>query len=120
MPRRDFRQRIRHQVRTRVWKQDIDPSAWIASTANIDRTYPKGIHIGADCMIDEYATILAHDMSRGLYLDTFIKERARIGTRAIVMPGITVGAGAVVDPGSVVTRDVAPGERVRGNPARPV
>jgi len=36
----------------------------------------------------------------------------------MILKGIHVGAGAVIEPGSVVTRDVAPGSRVAGNPAK--
>ena len=42
-----------------------------------------------------------------------------IGGGAIILPGITIGDGAVIGAGSVVTRDVAAGETVTGNPARP-
>ena len=41
-----------------------------------------------------------------------------IGGGAIILPGVTVGDDAVIGAGSVVTRDVAPGATVRGNPAR--
>ena len=47
-----------------------------------------------------------------------IGERARIGLGSAVLRGVTVGAGAIVGPHAVVTRDVAPGERVGGVPAR--
>jgi maltose O-acetyltransferase len=41
-----------------------------------------------------------------------------IGGGAIILPGVTVGDDAVIGAGSVVTRDVAQGATVAGNPAR--
>lgn len=43
-----------------------------------------------------------------------------IGGGAIILPGVTVGDGAVIGAGSVVTRDVAAGATMAGNPARPI
>ncbi|HEY0523839.1 MAG TPA: sugar O-acetyltransferase [Stellaceae bacterium] len=43
-----------------------------------------------------------------------------IGGGAILLPGITVGDGAVIGAGSVVTKDVAAGAVVAGNPAKPI
>lgn len=43
-----------------------------------------------------------------------------VGTGAIILPGVTVGDGAVIGAGSVVTRDVPPNAIVAGNPARVV
>lgn len=47
-----------------------------------------------------------------------IKDKVWIGGGAIILPGITIGEGAVVGAGSVVTKDVKPYTIVAGNPAR--
>lgn len=47
-----------------------------------------------------------------------LKRGASIGANATILGGVTVGEGAIVGAGSVVTRDVPPGAIVRGNPAR--
>lgn len=49
-----------------------------------------------------------------------IEDNAWIGVRAVIMPGVRVGRGAVVGAGAVVTRDVPPMAVVFGNPARAV
>ena len=49
---------------------------------------------------------------------TLVKRRAAIGTGAVILPGVVIGAGATIGAGSVVTKDVADGAVVAGNPAR--
>ena len=46
-----------------------------------------------------------------------IGDGAWLGARCVVLPGVTVGAGAIVNVGSVVNKDVAPHTRVGGIPA---
>ena len=49
---------------------------------------------------------------------TVIKSKASIGSNATILCGITVGEGAVIGAGSVVTKNVDPNTVVAGNPAR--
>lgn len=49
---------------------------------------------------------------------TRVCRRASIGSGAVLLCGVTVGEGALVGAGSVVTRDVPPNAVVAGNPAR--
>ena len=51
-------------------------------------------------------------------IPTLVKRGASIGSGATIMCGVTIGERAVVGAGAVVTRDVAAGTTVVGNPAR--
>jgi acetyltransferase-like isoleucine patch superfamily enzyme len=51
-------------------------------------------------------------------LATVVERGASLGSGAVVLGGLRIGAGALVGAGAVVTRDVAPGEVVAGSPAR--
>ncbi len=53
-------------------------------------------------------------------IKTVVKRGASIGTSCTILCGITIGEGAIVGAGSVVTRDVPPHAIVAGNPARPL
>jgi acetyltransferase-like isoleucine patch superfamily enzyme len=49
-----------------------------------------------------------------------IEDDVWIGPNATILKGVRIGAGAFIEPGSVVTRDVPPRARVLGNPAQVV
>lgn len=117
---RSLTHRLADFLRRRVWGIDIPATAWIAPTALIDRTHPKGIHIGEGCVIDHEASVLAHDRTRGLAIDTWVGARTYLGPRSIVLPGVRIGEDCIVEAGAVVSRDLPDGTRVRGNPGRPV
>lgn len=85
------------------------------------------IHIGAGTEIGPAVHIYAADHPRDPDLrrsglecgkPVTIGQHVWIGGGAILLPGITVGDGAIIGAGSIVTRDVAPGATVAGNPAR--
>lgn len=51
-------------------------------------------------------------------VETMVKKGASIGSNATILCGVTIGEGAIVGAGSVVTRDVSSGAIVAGSPAR--
>ena len=53
-------------------------------------------------------------------LPVLVKRCASIGSRAVVLGGVTVGEWATVGAGAVVTRDVPDGATVVGVPVRPI
>ena len=52
--------------------------------------------------------------------DTIIGNDVWIGMEAVIMPGVTVGDGAIIGARSVVVKDVEPYTIVGGNPAKPL
>lgn len=48
----------------------------------------------------------------------YLESGASVGAGAVILPGIRLGAGCLIGAGAIVTRDVAPHEHVRGEPAR--
>ena len=51
-------------------------------------------------------------------IETRVGRRASIGSGAVILCGVTIGEGAMVGAGSVVTKAVPPRTIVAGNPAR--
>jgi acetyltransferase-like isoleucine patch superfamily enzyme len=100
----------------------IDPNA-ILETA-----YPENITLGDDVRITAGAIVMTHIKAPHLLRDrgyvpvvlkpVVLSSHCFIGVNAVVMPGVTVGEGAVVTSGSVVLSDVAPFTMVSGNPAK--
>lgn len=90
----------------------------ISFNAKLDKTNPKGIHIGDESYIASGAIIFTHDYSRDIHVETFIGKRCFIGANAIIMAGITIGDCVIVGAGAIVTKDVPSNCIVVGNPAR--
>jgi len=102
----------------RIYCMDIARSARISWGTLLDKSYPKGIHIGDETYIASGTRVLSHDFCRNIYCDTRIGKRCFIGADAIILPGVTIGDNVVVGCGSVVTKDVPSGCIVAGNPAK--
>lgn len=104
----------------KFWGMSLHPTVKISMTAKLDKTYPKGMHVGAHTYIAFGAAILSHDRTRGIYRDTVIGENCFIGARSLVLPGVKIGDNSIVAAGAVVVRDVPPRSIVAGNPAQVV
>jgi UDP-2-acetamido-3-amino-2,3-dideoxy-glucuronate N-acetyltransferase len=91
----------------------------------------EGVTIEDDCFIGHHVCFINDPYPRATNADgglqteadwvvipTRVCRGASIGSGAVILAGVTIGAGALVGAGAVVTKDVAPGSIVVGNPAR--
>lgn len=82
-----------------------------------------GVHVGEHVSVAHDVSIysLGHDINCEMFstkgLPVVIEDYAVIFAGAKIMPGVRIGRGAVVYPGSIVTKDVPPLAVVGGNPA---
>lgn len=83
-----------------------------------------GVTIGNNVNISHQTLIqtLTHDPQNPTFVclvkPVTIKDNVWVGARAIILPGVTIGEGAVIGAGAVVSKDVPPYTIAVGNPAR--
>jgi acetyltransferase-like isoleucine patch superfamily enzyme len=134
---RELGQLLRHQALARR-DVDVDPSALVLGRCDISgrvrigaRTVVRcslldgrgGLEIGHDVFVDQATIITAtHDLDdphfKTIYSPVVIEPFAVVFRNATILPGRTIGEGAIVATGAVVSNDVAPMTIVAGNPAR--
>lgn len=109
------------------WKISIGNGVWINRGCEFYGSMLASnaqITIGDHCAFGPRVRVLSatHDYRRldlpDLAASVTVGNYVWIGAGATLLPGVSIGDGAVVAAGSVVTRDVAPFTVVAGNPAR--
>lgn len=113
---------IRPSVRvTYPWKVTIGDNVWIGDNAELYTL--DEIRIGNDCVVSQrsYLCTGSHN-ARTPSFDLITKpivleDQSWIASDCFVMPGVTIGRGAVVAARSLVTRSVPAGTIVAGSPA---
>jgi maltose O-acetyltransferase len=129
-------------LRLKRHRAQIAPSSFIASTkgfsanlaqlqigpgtfvGRVELSVVAPITIGASVCINDGAKLLTgtHDVSdpgwRSLAGPITVSDYAWIGTNALLLPGVTIGMGAVVGAGAVVSKDIPAFTIAVGNPVR--
>lgn len=100
----------------------LSPFVTLTSNIRIGRHFHANIYsyVAHDCVVGDFVTFAPGVHCNG---NVTIEDHAYIGTGAILKQGqpgkpLVIGRGAVVGMGAVVTKSVAPGATVVGNPAR--
>lgn len=106
------------------WNLQVDSMATLGRDVEIYN--PAPIRIGHHCIVSQGAYLCgaSHDYNDPTF--PLISKPIELGpyswvcARAIVLPGVRIGEGAVLAAGSVATKDLEPWTVYGGNPARPL
>lgn len=100
------------------------PFTMVTSDTRIGSLFQANIYsyVAHDCIVGDRVTLAPGAKVNG---NVEIGDDVYIGTGAVIKPGtpdrkLSIGAGAVIGMGAVVTKDVEPGATVVGNPAKPL
>ncbi|HDZ43777.1 hypothetical protein LCGC14_0239280 [marine sediment metagenome] len=117
-----------HRPSSFVETDGIDIGDWVYIGPGARMSGSGGLSIGSNIAIGPDVTIFtsSHRYDGGDWIPfgpevdkrpVRIEDHVWIGGRAVILPGVTIGEGAVVAAGAVVTKDVPPSAVVAGNPA---
>ena len=109
---------------TRLGGVNIKGKCYIYKNVYFDSVAPHLITIEKGVTITQNTTILTHYLNPNLpgrnydYGEVYIEEDAFIGCNTTICNSVTIGKGAIIGAGSIVTKDVPPYQVWAGNPAR--
>lgn len=90
----------------------IGRNTWIGLYVYIDDLHPEAVSIGANCTIGIRTSIISHfywgprqPVSNGKVI---IEDDVFVGPHCVILPNLTIGKGAVIQAGSIVTKSVPP------------
>ena len=122
------------KIRAITWRimgAKIGKNAYIGYGIYLDVSGLKRLEIGDNFIIASESLLLLHRREISKYYQGMnphdipmregtikIGDNVQIGMRALILPGVTIGDGAVIGANSVVTRDVPPYTTVAGQPAK--
>ena len=104
----------------------IGKNVHIGPLVTIDDVYPNFVVIEDNVSVAGMNYILTHNkpleyhknLSKAFLAPVKIKKNAWIAIGVIILPGVTIGEGAIVASGAVVTKDIPPNVLVGGVPAK--
>ncbi len=91
----------------------IGKNVWLSQLIYIDDNHPEAISIGENVAIGLRTTIFAHfysgpRRSKEYAKTVIIEDDVFIGPHCVILPGVKIGKGSVIQAGTVVSRDVPP------------
>ncbi|MGV3464620.1 MAG: acyltransferase [Heyndrickxia sp.] len=101
-------------------KMEIGNQTSFALMVMLDVMFPEKISVGKNTVIGYNTTILAHEYLIKEYRlgEVKIGSEVMIGANSTILPGVTIGDGAIVSAGTLVHKDVPAGSFVGGNPMK--
>lgn len=111
---------LKNWIYRRLLKVKVGEHAAFGLMVMLDVFFPQMITVGRNSVIGYNTTILAHEYLIHEYRlgEVIIGDEVMIGANTTILPGVTIGDGAVVAAGSVVHKNVEAGTFVGGNPLR--
>ena len=131
-----FEPLYKKRLRPAIWRRlgcDVGKNVHMGHQVRLDFGNSNRIHIGNDVVISNGVTILCHkrdvrNYKQGdkaaqlpfMYGDVNLGTGCQIGINTTILPGVTIGEGAIVGSCSVVTKDIPAWSIAVGSPAKAI